>query len=109
MERYNVRIALHGASPAIYEMLTNAMTRMGGVGFVESASGTTRRLRPGEYIFTSALGAQGFLRQLEAVVRAMWIDSGIRVTGGGESCSAGADPLPEAPTEEEQNAVSRSV
>jgi hypothetical protein len=101
MERFNVRIALHGASPAIYDMLADAMTRMGGVSFVESPSGRLRRLRPGEYIFHSALEASGFLRQMETVVRAIWMDSGLRVTGRAATCSAGEAPIPEPPLEEE--------
>lgn len=102
MERYNVRISLHGASPTIYDMLGDAMTRMGGAGFVETASGRLRRLRPGEYVFRSGLGAQGFLQHMETVVRAIWINSGIRVTGGGETCSSGAEPIPDPPSEESQ-------
>ena len=96
MERYNVRIALHGASPAIYDMLGDAMTRMGGASYVESASGRMRRLRPGEYVFNSQFDAHGFLRHMEKVVRAIWMDSGIRVTGEKDSCAAGVEPLPEA-------------
>lgn len=100
MERFNVRIALHGASPAIYDMLGEAMSRMGGAGFAETHSGRMRRLRPGEYEFHATLDAHAMLRRLEPVVRAIWMDSGLRVTGERESCGSGSEPIPQPPTEE---------
>jgi hypothetical protein len=102
MERYNVRIALHGASPAIYDMLGQAMSRLGGASFIEAGSGRMRRLRPGEYVFASALEGRAFLKQMETIVRGVWIDSGIRVTGVKGTCSSGAEPIPGPPTEDGQ-------
>jgi hypothetical protein len=106
MDSYNVRIALHGASAAIYDMMTDAMVRMGGLTSVESPTGATRRLRPGEYVFRSNLGAQGLLRTMETVLRNIWIDSAIRVTGEKETCSLGVEPVPEPPTEMDEMAGS---
>ncbi len=100
MEQYNVRINLHGASQAIYDLLGGAMARLGGTVFVETQSGRLRRLRPGEFEMASDLDAHGVLRCVEGVVRAVWINSGIRVTGAKESCSCGEEPLPEAPADE---------
>jgi hypothetical protein len=102
MDQFNVRIALHGASAAIYEMMADAVVRMGGLTTVDSPSGTTRRLRPGEYVFRSNLDAHGLLRNLEAVLRTIWIDSAIRVTGEKESCSSGVEPVPEPPSESDE-------
>ncbi len=102
MERHNVRIALHGASPAIYDMLGQAMSRLGGSSFVEAGSGRMRRLRPGEYVFASALEARAFLKQIEIIVRGIWIDSGIRVTSIKGTCSSGIEPIPGPPTEGDQ-------
>ncbi len=102
MDRHNVRVALHGASPAIYEMLGQAMSRLGGSSFAEAGSGRMRRLRPGEYVFASALDARAFLKQIEIIVRGVWIDSGIRVTTVKGTCSSGAEPVPSPPTEDDQ-------
>jgi hypothetical protein len=99
MESYNVRIALHGASASIYEMMTDAMVRMGASTSVETSAGAPRLLRPGEYIFRANLDAHGLMRNLETVIRALWIDSAIRVTGPSESCSSGMEPVPEPPSE----------
>jgi hypothetical protein len=73
---------------------------MGGAGFAETHTGRMRRLRPGEYEFQSTLDAHAMLKRLETVVRAIWIDSGLRVTGERESCASGAEPIPQSPTEE---------
>jgi hypothetical protein len=103
MERYNVRIALHGASPAIYDMLGEAITRMGGNSYADAGGGRLRRLRPGEYEFNdSPLDSHALLMKLQSIVRAVWIDSGIRVTGAHDTCSSGAEPIPSPPTEEGQ-------
>jgi hypothetical protein len=102
MERYNVRIALHGASPAIYDILSEAISRLGGSSFVEAGAGRMRRLRPGEYMFNSGLDGRGFLKQMEVLVRGIWIDSGIRVTSVKGTCSSGAEPIPGPPTEDGQ-------
>lgn len=100
MERYNVRVILHGASPAICDMLTDAMSRMGGIGFAETPAGKLRRLRPGEFEFQSSLGIHEFMQKMEVVIRAIWLNSGLRVTGENTSLTSGVEPVPMEPSTE---------